>query len=85
MLYSRAIATSDTRWSDPPGRGLSLYRDVMAQERSIDAFDLSLQTLDGVVQVLDQSVRRIMLEAAHSYRREEVSDSSLSRHLLYSA
>ena len=52
--------------------GHTAVRDAMAQDLSINTFDLSVRTLDSVVEALDQSVRRIMLEAAHSCKREEV-------------
>ena len=51
----------------------------MAQEQIINAFDRSVCELDVVVEDLDHSVRRIMLEAAHSCKREEVPTVSLSR------
>ena len=53
-------------------------RDWMAREQIINAFDRSVSSILDVVEDLDHSVRRIMLEAAHSCKREEVPTLSRS-------
>ena len=42
------------------------------EKQTIQDVCLAVQRLHGIMDALDASVRRIMIEAAHSYKREEV-------------